>query len=70
MRWAARRNPDAAAGRPEAALADLDALEKEEGLSAEDLIVRVPPGTTAFEAGTGELLCDLVEPGMRWIAAV
>ncbi len=29
----------AAAGRPEAALADLDALEKEEGLSAEDLIV-------------------------------
>ena len=29
----------AAAGRPEAALADLEALEKEEGLSAEDLIV-------------------------------
>jgi GTPase len=30
-----------------------------------DLVVRVPPGTVAFDDETGELLADLVKPGAR-----
>src|SRR6478609_5509427 len=39
------------------------------GAAGEDTIVRVPVGTLVRDAETGELLADLVEPGMRFIAA-
>jgi GTPase len=42
---------------------------KKYGRSGEDLIVPVPPGTLVFDAGSGEQLADLVEPGTRFIAA-
>ena len=35
------------------------------GRSAEDLVIPVPPGTLVYDADTGELLGDLVEPGQR-----
>lgn len=39
------------------------------GRSAEDLVIRVPPGTQIFDAETDELLSDLDEPGSSTIAA-
>ena len=33
------------------------------GRSGEDLVLRVPPGTVAYDADTGELLGELLEPG-------
>ena len=39
------------------------------GAGAEDLIVRVPPGTTVTDAETGEMIADLVENGQRAIIA-
>lgn len=39
------------------------------GRSAEPLIVPVPCGTVVYAAEGGELLADLSEPGMRFIAA-
>ncbi|MFQ5613219.1 MAG: GTPase ObgE [Anaerolineae bacterium] len=39
------------------------------GADGDDLIVPVPPGTTVREAGTGQLLADLVEAGQRVIVA-
>jgi GTP-binding protein len=39
------------------------------GRSAEDLVIRVPPGTQIFDAETDELLSDLNEPGSSTIAA-
>src|SRR5512146_2009891 len=35
------------------------------GKSAPDLIVPVPPGTLLYDAETGDLLGDLIEPGQR-----
>lgn len=35
------------------------------GSGAEDLVIRVPPGTMIFDADSGELLADLVEAGTR-----
>ena len=32
-------------------------------------VVSVPPGTTVFDAVTGETLAELVTPGTRWVAA-
>jgi len=37
------------------------------GRSAEDLVIRVPPGTLIYDADTNALLKDLVEPGQRVI---
>ncbi len=37
------------------------------GKSAPDLIIPVPPGTVVYDADTGELLGDLVEPGQRLV---
>src|SRR5690606_15059105 len=37
--------------------------------SADDLIVPMPPGTVVYDADTGELLGDLVEPGQRLLVA-
>lgn len=36
---------------------------RRQGKSGEDLIVEVPVGTLAFDADSGELLCDLDRPG-------
>jgi GTP-binding protein len=39
------------------------------GKDGKDLTIRVPPGTQVRDADTGEVLADLVEPGLRWVAA-
>jgi GTP-binding protein len=39
------------------------------GRDGESISVRVPVGTQAFDASTGELLCDLRVPGQRFLAA-
>jgi GTP-binding protein len=39
------------------------------GPDAEDVLVRVPVGTTVFDAGTGERLADLAVPGDSFLAA-
>ncbi|MFY0543436.1 GTPase ObgE [Brevibacillus sp. H7] len=39
------------------------------GAGAEDLIVRVPPGTTVYDTDTGEIIADLVEHGQRAVIA-
>ena len=39
------------------------------GKDGKDLVIRVPPGTSVRDAESGELLADLVEPGLLWIAA-
>ena len=35
------------------------------GKNAEDLVIRLPPGTQVMDRETGELLLDLAEPGQR-----
>src|SRR5262245_61317953 len=42
---------------------------KETGAAGKDRVLPVPAGTSVFDADTGELLVDLAEPGMRWVAA-
>ena len=39
------------------------------GRSGDDLILRVPPGTVAVDAETGDVLGELVEPGDRVVVA-
>ena len=39
------------------------------GKDGKDLTIRVPPGTQVRDAETGDVLADLVEPGLRWVAA-
>lgn len=39
------------------------------GAGAEDLIVRVPPGTTVIDTDTGEVIADLIEHGQRAVIA-
>jgi GTP-binding protein len=39
------------------------------GASGKDLLVRVPVGTSVYEADTEELMGDLVEPGQRLLVA-
>jgi len=39
------------------------------GASAPDRAMRVPPGTTVYDADDGRLLADLDRPGARWVAA-
>ncbi len=39
------------------------------GANGEDLVIRVPLGTTVYDAQTGELLADLVKPGQRVVVA-
>jgi GTPase len=39
------------------------------GRSAEDLTVRVPPGTLAIDEASGDLLADLILPGQRAVIA-
>jgi|SRR5690625_128600 len=39
------------------------------GKRGEDLVIRVPVGTTAYDADTGEVVADLVETGQRALVA-
>lgn len=39
------------------------------GRDGEDLVVRVPVGTTVRDAETGDVLCELMDPGQEMIAA-
>lgn len=39
------------------------------GKSADDLVIPVPPGTIVYDADSGELLGDLVEPAQRLVVA-
>jgi GTP-binding protein len=39
------------------------------GKQGEDLTIAVPPGTAAYDADTGQLLADLVQPGQRALVA-
>ena len=39
------------------------------GKGGADTLVRVPAGTVVYDAETEEVLCDLVEPGQRFVAA-
>jgi GTP-binding protein len=43
--------------------------KNKQGKSANDLLIRVPPGTVARDAETGELIADLVAPSARAIVA-
>ncbi len=43
--------------------------KRSSGKEGKDLQIRVPPGTQVSDADTGESLADLVEPGVRWVAA-
>lgn len=43
--------------------------KSQHGAGAEDMVVRVPPGTTVIDADTGEVIADLVEHGQRGIIA-
>lgn len=39
------------------------------GVSAEDLLVPVPPGTLVLDEETGDVLCDLTDPKQRFLVA-
>lgn len=39
------------------------------GRSGDEMVLRVPPGTVAYDADTDELLGELVEPGQRLVVA-
>ncbi|AUS08433.1 GTPase ObgE [Laceyella sacchari] len=43
--------------------------KSQHGAGADDLVVKVPPGTVVRDAETGELLADLVEHGQRAVVA-
>jgi GTP-binding protein len=39
------------------------------GRGADDIVIQVPPGTIVSDQNTHEILCDLTEPGQRFIVA-
>ncbi|MBN2359596.1 MAG: GTPase ObgE [Deltaproteobacteria bacterium] len=39
------------------------------GRAGEDKVVKVPPGTVVVDDESDQVLADLVEPGLRWVAA-
>ncbi|GAA4705223.1 GTPase ObgE [Brevibacillus fulvus] len=43
--------------------------KSQHGAGAEDLVVRVPPGTTVVDIDTGEVVADLLEHGQRAVIA-
>ncbi|HLZ23198.1 MAG TPA: GTPase ObgE [Ktedonobacterales bacterium] len=45
------------------------AMQKMHGAKGDDLILKVPAGTVARNAETGELIADLTEPGQRVLVA-
>ncbi|MCP5067130.1 MAG: GTPase ObgE, partial [bacterium] len=44
--------------------------KKQHGSKGADSEIRVPLGTSVYNAATGELLVDLAEPGQRYVVAV
>ncbi|HHW08888.1 MAG TPA: GTPase ObgE [Firmicutes bacterium] len=42
---------------------------RKHGRNGNDVVLKVPPGTEVRLAGTGELLCDMLAPGERFVAA-
>ncbi|GAA0355030.1 GTPase ObgE [Bacillus horti] len=43
--------------------------KRQHGQNAEEMVVRVPPGTTVLDEETGEVVADLVEQGQRALIA-
>ena len=43
--------------------------KNQRGKSGEDCLIAVPPGTVVYDADSGELLADLVEPGQQAVVA-
>ncbi|AKU25909.1 GTPase ObgE [Geobacillus stearothermophilus] len=43
--------------------------KNQHGKNAEDLLVKVPPGTVVIDADTNEVLADLTEAGQRFVVA-
>lgn len=43
--------------------------KNQQGRSGEDCLIAVPPGTVVYDADSGELLADLVEPGQQAVVA-
>jgi len=43
--------------------------KSQHGAGSEDLMVRVPPGTTVIDADTGEVIADLIEHGQQAVIA-
>jgi GTP-binding protein len=43
--------------------------KNQQGKSGEDLLIPVPPGTVVYDAGSGELLADLLDEGQRALVA-
>jgi GTP-binding protein len=41
----------------------------QQATSGEDLLIPVPPGTVIYDAGTGELVADLLDEGQRALVA-
>jgi len=39
------------------------------GKDGESIVIKLPVGTQVFDAENGEILCDLIEPGQRFLAA-
>lgn len=48
---------------------DMGGKNNRTGLSGEDMVVKVPPGTTVRDADTMEVLFDLTTPGQRQVVA-
>ncbi|CCQ94176.1 GTPase involved in cell partioning and DNA repair [[Clostridium] ultunense Esp] len=43
--------------------------KNQHGAGAEDLVVKVPPGTVLYDDDTGEMIADMVTPGQRVVVA-
>jgi len=43
--------------------------KRSSGKDGKDLVIKVPPGTIVTDADNGDYLADLVEPGLRFVAA-
>ncbi|HSJ53704.1 MAG TPA: GTPase ObgE [Anaerolineae bacterium] len=43
--------------------------KNQQGKSGEDLLIPVPPGTVLYDAGSGELVADLLDEGQRALVA-
>jgi len=43
--------------------------KNQQGKSGEDSLIPVPPGTVVYDAGTGELVADLLDEGQRAVVA-
>jgi GTP-binding protein len=42
---------------------------RKDGRFGEDVVIRVPLGTLVRDDETGELLCEILQPDQRWVAA-